>query len=87
MPIYLVIVNPDRAAKMIEEKFSDEDRCEVRPGVWFVRSATTSSEGVAKTIGIDAERHGVVVTAEFYKGYASSGVVETLRRWEAASDA
>ena len=83
MKVYLIAVDPSRSAEAVST-FQDENRVEVLPGVWLVRSALTSADDVASTIRLDESRTvglGIVVSAEFYSGYAAGSVLEKLRAW------
>lgn len=81
--VYLIAVEPSRSTEALGP-FSDEDKVEVLPGVWLVRAGLSSTADVASKIGLnDTARAGlgIVVSAEFYRGYAAASVLEKLRSW------
>lgn len=82
MPAYLVVGDPNRIKADLERHFDEADRCEVRTGVWFVRSELSTSRAVAEHLGFYSNRHGLVVTAQYYAGIARSQIVEKVRGWE-----
>ena len=84
--VYLIAVEPSRSTQALGT-FLDEDKVEVLPSVWLVRSGLTSAAEVAASLGITAKPPtglGIVVSAEFYSGRADGSVLEKLRIWGSA---
>lgn len=83
MPTYFIYDTDGAISPLIEEQFSDQDRCSVGPHAWFVRSQRLASAEVAKDLGIAAVgKNAIVVTAKHYAGTANRTVVEKLAAWE-----
>lgn len=80
MNLYLVVVDSDYPGAL--ENVSEQDRCEIRDGVWFVVSDVDTTAALAERLGIDSDHPGIVVSARFYSGVALSSVVEKLRSRE-----
>ena len=82
MHLYLIAVNPEKT-EAVDPFFTADNKVMVLPGVWLVRSELTSSVDVASQIGLSEEKvgQGIVVSAEFYSGYAAGSVLEQLRAW------
>lgn len=53
---------------------SEEDRCEVTKGVWFVNSPHKTSSDLSKWLAFPAVRQGIVVSAKYFAGFASSDI-------------
>ena len=87
MPIYVVISPPPPNERSISEavssQFEENDRHEVLPGVWFVRSPFVTTEQVRNKLGIDVGKaSGIVVATSRYNGVADRELVEKLQVWE-----
>lgn len=83
MPIYVVIATGQPLDAEVEALFTEQDRCQAMPGVWFVRSRRLTSSEVVNDLGIKlGKRNGVVVTAKHYDGVTGRDLVEKLSAWE-----
>ena len=83
MLTYVVISSRGSLDDEVKQLFTDQDRCQASPDVWFVRSERVTSKEVAQDLGIKAgDRTGIVVKADHYSGIADRGVVEKISVWE-----
>ena len=80
--MYAVVGDPDEIREVLTRHLKPQDRCEVRPGNWFVRSRRPTASEMAKRLGIGPKTSGLVITATYYSGYADSAVIEKLEGWE-----
>lgn len=81
MPIYVIIAQKD-ADPPVGDLVDDRDKCEVRPGVWLVRSELSTSAEVSKFLKIDRNSLGIVVAAKNFSGFSESRVVDKIVAWE-----
>lgn len=87
MPIYVVISSREPGGKSLAEQvnadYTENDRHEVLPGVWFVRSPFITSDQVRDSLNIKVGGNsGIVVAASRYTGIADRALVEKLQVWE-----
>ena len=80
--IYAVVGDADEIREVLTRRLKPQDRCEVRPGSWFVRSRRRTAGELAKRLEIGPKTSGLVITATYYSGYADSSVIEKLEAWE-----
>ena len=81
--LYVVVTDPRSEGKStMMHRIPKRDRCEIRPGAWFVRSRRTTAGGLARKLRIGPKTMGLVMRAEFYAGYERDEVAETLDAWE-----
>ena len=78
---YAVFGEATEVSEMLARRVRRHDRCEVRPGTWLVRSRRQTAAALARKLHINARTMAIVITAEFYAGYADSNVIETLEAW------
>ena len=81
MPIYAVI-DPEGHSIPVEDLVDEQDRCAVANGVWFVRSDHVTGRDVAKALGIDATKTGIVVSTNNFAGFAHSAIADKISEWE-----
>ena len=86
MPIYVVMSPPQPTGKSlvgtIRANFNENDRHEVLPGAWVVRSPFVTTEQVRDSLGIKVGgASGFVVAAGRYTGIADRTLVEKLQVW------
>ena len=86
MRVFLIALDTDAPRDLVKNHFADENRIEILPHVWLVRSDLMTTEDVAEKLGVRHENddpafHYVVVTAEFYTGFGRSAVLQKLRIW------
>lgn len=89
MPIYALIASPhptgETLNELIRSSFDENNRHELRPGVWFVRSPLVTTAQVRDQLGIKiGGQYGVVVAAVpgRYSGVGDGTFVEKLKVWE-----
>ena len=89
MPIYVLITPPHPPAETLNElirtSFDENDRHEIRSGVWFIRSPLVTTAQLRDQLGIKVGGHsGIVVAAVSgrYTGIADGTFVEKLQVWE-----
>ena len=80
--IYAVVGDAEEIRETLTRRLKTQDRCEVRPGTWFVRSRRPTAWEMARWLGIGPKTGGLVITATYYSGYADSSVIEKLQAWE-----
>ncbi len=88
MPIYVVISPiPSLGATSLEDavcsRFHENDRHQVRPGVWLVRSPWVTVDQVRDSLDIKVGGNsGVVIAAGRYTGAADRALANKLQVWE-----
>ena len=87
MPIYVLISPPQPAgrslATAVSSKYNENDRHEILPGAWVVRSPFVTTEQVRDNLGIKVGGpSGIVIAAGRYTGIADRALVEKLQVWE-----
>ena len=82
---YAVIGDPKEIGEVLARRVRRQDRCEVRPGAWLVRSRRQTAAAGARKLGISARTMALVITAQYYSGYAETDVVETMEAWDRES--
>ena len=80
MPIY-VVIDPSGVIP-VERVIDERDRCDVAPGVWFVRSDNLTSDELSKSLEISSEKTGIVVATNNFAGYAKSTIIAKVSGWE-----
>ena len=84
MSVYVVISGAAPLDEVVAEKFNEQNRSQVMPGVWFVRSERVSTADVVNDLGIgQGGRSGIVVAAQYYNGVGPADLVEKLVGWRA----
>ena len=76
MLIYVVI------ASNFTPNFPEQDRCEIQPGIWLVRSDHLTSAEIAKSLNFGTEMPGIVIGVKNLGGFAESRIVDKISEWE-----
>lgn len=87
MPIYVVLSSLEQFGASLEEKvktdYAENDRHEIRPGVWFIHSPLVTTDQVRDDLDIKVGGNsGIVVATARYTGIADRALVEKLQVWE-----
>ena len=87
MPIYVVISPVQEFGESLNDKikadYTENDRHEISPGVWFIRSPFVTTEQVRDNLDIKVGgNNGIVIATARYTGIAERALVEKLQVWE-----
>ena len=83
MHVYIIVELPDSEEidASIRKRFDENDRCQLKEGVWLVRSKRIATGDVLKALEMTLERSGLVAKVPHLAGFADSDVVEKLDGW------
>lgn len=79
MNLYLVVTQADVAKRVPQ----DDDVCEIKRGVYFIRVADDddTAEALAERLGLSAKVNGTVVKIEELAGWEDDSVTNVVNEW------